>query len=204
MKRSSPAAKSGFAGGKESRIFVVTGGIGSGKSAVCRILAERFPGRSADEAARRVLESPAVEAQIRARLTDQFYRGKVLDRRAFGRWVFASEERTRVLDEIVHPAVYDELLDKARALGGIVFCEIPLYFETGATFPCAGVWVVAADPETRIRRVMARDGLTRREVEDRMSRQTSLKSAGTAYTVIENNGNERQLREAVKDALRSL
>ena len=189
---------------KQSKRYVVTGGIGSGKSEVCAILAERFPVLSADEISREVIAAEPVRREICRRLTDLFYKDGRLDRRGFANWVFADPERTKTLDEIMHPAIYRALKERSEELGGIVFCEIPLYFETGADFPCDGVLVVTADRETRIRRVMERDGLTREEVEGRISRQTALKPDRIAYTVVENNGDREALGREIDRALHRL
>lgn len=186
---------------KRNRVVVLTGGIGSGKSAAAKILAERYPVYSSDEISREVIARPEVREEISRRLTDRFFGPSGLDRRGFGHWVFADAERTAVLNEIMHRAIYDELLRRTRGAEGLVFAEIPLYFETGAAFPCDDVWVITADRETRIVRTMARDGLTREEVEDRMKRQTAIESVKTAYTEIRNNGTEQDLRRAIDRAL---
>lgn len=189
---------------KHTDLYVVTGGIGSGKSEVCRILKRNYPVLSADEIAREAIEVKEIRERICQELTDAYFHDGVLDRHAFGKWVFSEESRTKALNAIVHPFVYRELERRAREYSGPVFCEIPLYFETGATFPAAGVLVVTADREKRIARVMQRDNISREEVEDRISRQSTLKNAEIAYTVIENNGDATQLESNVQSALARL
>ncbi len=186
---------------KRNKVIVLTGGIGSGKSEAAKILSERYPVFSSDEISREVISRPEVQAEIASRLTDRFFGPDGLDRKGFGSWVFANPDRTRILNEIMHRAIYDELLRLTREREGLVFAEIPLYFETGANFPCDGVWVVTADRETRIRRTMVRDGLTRGEVEDRMKRQIQIEKVKTAYTEIENNGTSQDLRREIARAL---
>lgn len=186
---------------KQSKVIVLTGGIGSGKSAAAKILSERYPVYSSDEISREVISRPEVQKQIASRLTARYFGPDGLDRKGFGRWVFADSERTRILNEIMHRAIYDELLRLTKGEKGLVFAEIPLYFETGANFPCDEVWVVTADRERRIRRTMERDGLTRGEVEDRMKRQIQIENVKTAYTEIENNGTTQDLRRALARAL---
>ena len=186
---------------KRNRIIVLTGGIGSGKSLAARILSERFRVLSADEVSREIIERPEIRAEIKARLTDRFFGETGLDRKAFGRWVFSSEARTATLNEIMHPAVCEELLSRARATEGTVFVEIPLFFEAGGRFPCEEVWVISADRETRIARTMARDGLSREEIEARMNRQIAIENLSSAYTVIENNGSAEDLRRRLSAEL---
>lgn len=154
----------------------LTGGIATGKSVVAGLLRDRgFPVIDADRAARDVVApgTPGLEEVVA-----RFGRGVLgpdggLDRQALGRLVFADGEARRALEALLHPRVravidgfFAHLPDGAPGVA-----EIPLAYETGwgARFDC--VVVVACRPETQRARLMARDGLTTGEAEQRLAAQ---------------------------------
>ena len=157
----------------------LTGGIGSGKSAVAAHLATK-PGVRviyADDEARRLMHE---DVALRAALVERFGReiydaeGR-LDRPALAARVFANEEELAALNALVHPAVREAMLahiDAARRDGiDLLIYEAALLYEVGADEHLDGVAVVDAPVETRIARVMARDGVTREQVLARMQNQ---------------------------------
>ena len=154
----------------------LTGGIATGKSVVAGLLRDRgFPVIDADRAARDAVApgTPGLQEVV-----TRFGRGVLrpdggLDRQALGRLVFADGEARRALEALLHPRVraaidgfFAQLPDGAPGVA-----EIPLAYETGwgARFDC--VVVVACRPETQRARLMARDGLTREEAEQRLAAQ---------------------------------
>ena len=157
----------------------VTGGIGSGKSTVCRAFGAL--GRlvvSADQVAREVTEQdPAVQAEIRKEFGDAvFGPGGAMDRAAVARLAFADKRKTAALNAIVHPRVFERIYDilarepESRKRPYVII-EAALIFESGMDARLHRVIVVDAPEEVRIARVMARDHCTREEVLRRISRQ---------------------------------
>ncbi|MEZ5420875.1 MAG: dephospho-CoA kinase [Vicinamibacterales bacterium] len=154
----------------------LTGGIATGKSVVAGLLRDRgFPVIDADRAARDVVApgTPGLQEVVA-----RFGRGVLrpdggLDRQALGRLVFADGEARRVLEALLHPrvrAAIDGFFANLPA-GAPGVAEIPLAYEAGwgARFDC--VVVVACRPETQRARLMARDGLTAEEAEQRLAAQ---------------------------------
>jgi dephospho-CoA kinase len=184
----------------------VTGGIGSGKSTVCRCFGRL--GRvvmSADMIARELTEKdPGVRREIVRAFGDGVYspRGELL-RRELGRIVFAYPEKLRVLNSIVHPLVFSSLNDAlarlpASAAQPYVVVEAALIFESGLDRRLDTTVVVRAPMEARIDRVMRRDSLTREDIIARMRAQmTPEQTSRRAGFVIENNGSEEDLMEKV-------
>jgi dephospho-CoA kinase len=176
----------------------LTGGIGSGKSAVASLLAER--GATVIDAD--VLAREAVAAgsaglrEIAAAWPEAIGPGGALDRPALARIVFADDTARARLNAITHPRV--------RALGaqreqqapdGVVVHVVPLLFEGEFWRTCDKTVVVIAPPEVRVARVIARDAAEREAVERRMAAQIDPELARTrADYVIENDGDLDALR----------
>lgn len=188
----------------------LTGGLGSGKSTVARLLVARGAVLvDADVLAREALadHSPGAKAVIEEFGPGVALAPGVVDRAALGRRVFGDEDARRALESIVHPRVRQraqELEDAAAAAdpGAVVVHDIPLLVETGQAGPgsrYAPVVVVDADQDVRVRRLRAR-GMEEADARARMAaqagRETRLAVAGV---VLDNNGTEEQLAQQVDD-----
>jgi len=180
----------------------LTGGIGSGKSTVSRLLAERGAVIvDADVIAREVVEpgTPGLAAVV-----DAFGPGIVaddgsLDRPALAAVVFADPEARRRLDGIVHPLVRARATEVAGAAppDAVVVNDVPLLVETGQAAAYDLVLVVEADTETRVARLVQR-GLTADDARARMAAQaTDEQRRAVADVVLDNSGTEDELAAQV-------
>lgn len=126
-----------------------------------------------------------------------------VNRRVLGEIVFGDHERLRTLERIVHPAVQHELLRRLRAIPEreiCVFDAIKL-FESGYAPMCQGVWVVTCPPETQLRRLIKRRGLSQADAEARLSAQPPIEpKLAQATEVIHNDGSFDDLRAQVTAA----
>lgn len=177
-------------------VVVVTGCIGTGKSTVCRLLAERGAHVvDADELARRVVEPGRPElTRIREVFGPQMIRPDgSLDRTALGAQVFSNHEKRRELEAITHPGIralaLSELKRGIERGAPLVVYDCPLYFESGMdALPFRGVVVVSAPREISIARAVSR-GLTRAAAEARLASQWPIeRKRERATVVIENDG----------------
>ncbi|WP_347060405.1 dephospho-CoA kinase [Blastococcus sp. HT6-30] len=180
----------------------LTGGIGSGKSTVARLLAERGAlVVDADRIAREVLEpgTPGLAA-----VADEFGDGVLapdgsLDRGALAAVVFSDETARRRLDALVHPLVRKrsaELVAAAPA-DAVVVNDVPLLVETGQAGSYDLVLVVDTDVETRVARLIER-GLAEADARARIATQaTDEQRRAVADVVIDNSGSLEQLTEQV-------
>lgn len=183
-------------------IIGLTGGIGSGKSETARHLVSLGAVHVDADAISRSLTAPGGEAlePIREVFGDGvFFEDGTLDRRALGEMVFNDVAARRALEGIIHPRVQRatmEAVDKAREDGAdAVLLDVPLLFETGMDALCDVNWLITADREQRIQRVMARDGLTREAVEARINSQMSdEEKAARATRVIKNDQSVEKLK----------
>jgi dephospho-CoA kinase len=172
----------------------LTGGIGSGKSAVSALLAAHGAVIiDYDQLARDVVEpgSPALTA-----IAERFGPGVIaadgsLDRPALGAIVFADVEARKDLEGITHPAIRDLAVQRQRAAGddAIVVHDNPLLVEMGAAAHCDVVVVVDVPVEVQVERLMSTRGMTADEALARINTQASREvRTGAADLVIDNTG----------------
>lgn len=189
---------------KQSEKIAVTGGIGSGKSTVMKIIAEKgYPIFSCDEIYSQLTSDRDFLNNLRHSFGDILNSDGTLDRKKLSEIVFNNPAKLAELDKITHPAIYKEMFRMADEAGGICFCEVPLLFESGAESLFDGVIIVMRNEEQRIKSVTARDKLPEQDVKKRISNQFDYNSADFAmYYVIHNCGDlselERQTKEIIK------
>lgn len=186
-------------------VIGLTGGIGSGKSTVAELFAERGAAViDTDVIARQLVArgTPAL-ADIRAAFSDAVLDSAgELDRAALRRLIFADHAARERLEAILHPRIRAEV---ARALASVrapyAVVVIPLLIETGAYREVLDRILVVDCPEAlQIERVMARNGRSADEVRAIMAAQASRSARlAAADDVIENTGSADALRSAVAD-----
>lgn len=153
----------------------VTGGIGSGKSTVCRLFSVLgVPVYHADDRAKALMvEDPQLIEGITARFGEVYDAGGQLRRKALADQVFNDPEALAELNALVHPAVFRDARRWSEGLAGHPYLmrEAALLYESGSWKQVDEVLVVWAPEALRMERVMARDGSTAAEVRARMDRQ---------------------------------
>lgn len=190
--------------------IALTGGIGSGKSSVSRLLADRGAILiDADQISRDLVrpgESALAEVLARFGSRVLLSDGR-LDRAALAALVFSDEENLADLNAIMHPRVAirsAELLERASSESVVVY-EIPLLVENGAAEGWDTVVVVEAPREVRIQRLLTDRGMTREGVTARMAVQaTDEERRAVADIVIDNTGDQQMLSDAVDRAWRRI
>ena len=154
----------------------ITGGIGSGKSTVCAILAEfGVAVYDSDSRAKRLMNE---DNTLRERLVERFgsevYCVEGLNRIYLAERVFGNPEELKALNAIVHPAVMDDFdrwaLDQE---GSYVVLESAILFEASLDRRVDVSVAVMAPEELRIERAMQRDGAQREQIVARMNNQIS-------------------------------
>jgi dephospho-CoA kinase len=186
-------------------VIGLTGGIASGKSTVAAML--RDLGATvidADEASRAVVEpgTPGLRAVVEA-FGAEVLDGERLDRWKLGAIVFEDEEARRRLEAITHPLIRAWMADRQREAeergDKRVVVDIPLLYENGLDRGLKTVIVVYAPAEVEMERLMARNGLSRPEAEQRLTAQLPIeeKKARATY-VIDNSGTREETLEQVR------
>ena len=180
----------------------LTGGMGSGKSVVSRILEIMgFPVYDSDWHAKKLMQS---DQSLRERLVVEFgssiYINDSLNRQYLSSLVFDKPDRLNTLNNLVHPAVKTDFLvwaDKQQS--HLVFLESAILFESAFSLLMDKVLVVTAPLELRINRIIQRNGVTKEDVLERLKNQWSdeIKVSMADYLVI-NDNNHSIIEQVVK------
>jgi dephospho-CoA kinase len=193
----------------------VTGGIGSGKSTVCAMLAEM--GCELFEADRIAKELQLEDSEVISGIEKLFGRevysrdasGKLqIDRKIIASVVFSDPEKLAALNRLIHPKVRDAFVREVKRCareGKRILCkEAAILFEAGADRDLDRIIVVAAGNGLRLDRVVAR-GMDRAEAQKRMRAQwPQERLIERAHYVIFNDGTLEELRSQVEQVYRSL
>ena len=185
--------------GKSERIGI-TGGIGSGKSVVSRIVrCNGFPVYDCDFEAGRLMQSDsALKERLSAVLGGKAYNAcGELDRKYVASRIFGDSELRKDVNRLVHSAVREDFRRFAEARKGKVFVESAILFSSGLASLCDKVWVVEAPKETRVVRVMSRNGCDRDDVESRMSAQSTEFAKVPSDALFLDNGGEVPLLQKI-------
>ena len=185
----------------------ITGGIGSGKSTVCRMLVER--GVALYDADSRAKELMSTSEALRKALIENFgaetFTAEGLNRAYLAERVFNDKEQLRLLNSLVHPAViadFEAWADEQE--GHYVVFESAILFEAGLESRVDAVVAVMAPESLRVERVMARDGHSAEQVMARIKNQMSddERSDRAKYSIV--NIDIEDLEEDVEQLHRRL
>ncbi|MFT3739136.1 MAG: dephospho-CoA kinase [Breznakibacter sp.] len=171
------------------KIIGVTGGIGSGKTTICKLF-EIFgiPVYYTDESARHLTDfDPVMRRSISQLFGDNIYEKGVLNRKKLGGMVFDDPILLAKLNQIVHPVVashFQKWLGERQHFP-VVAKESAILFESGAFKSVDYLVTVTAPIALRIERVMRRDGLSEKQILSRMANQwPEEKKIGMSHVVI--------------------
>jgi dephospho-CoA kinase len=162
------------------KLIGLTGNIGSGKSTVAKMLAEKGAMIiDADTLARVATQDPNVLAQISEKLSPDLIEDGQLNRTKTAEIVFYNPEARHILNRIIHPWVRQKSAERVAELLQVsqppmIVQDIPLLFENNLEKQFDAVMVVYAPLEERIARVVSRSGLTEEDVRARDSAQMNL------------------------------
>jgi dephospho-CoA kinase len=178
-----------------SLIVGVTGGIGSGKSLVCRVIEVLgYPVFYSDHIARIITDTdPQVKKQVKELFGSNIYTDEKLNRKKVAELVFADSQLLAKLNSIIHPAVARrfEQWCMQNSDSKLVFKEAAILFETGIYRNLHKTILVTAPEELRIKRVLERDGVSESEVRARMARQMpEEEKIKLADFIIDNSSNQ--------------
>ena len=180
----------------------VTGGIGSGKSTVCRLFAARgIAVYDTDAAAKRLMaEDAALRRAIEARFGEESYQEGALNRPWLARQVFGDEAALQALNRLVHPAVIADFERWAtEQQSAYVVVESAILYEAGLDRAVDKVVAVLAPERLRIERAMQRDGATEVQIRSRMAAQLSDEELHRRADVALVNIFEEDLEAAVQE-----
>ncbi len=184
----------------------LTGGIGSGKSEVARMLVARGAELVDADLIVRELQTPG--AEIYDKIVETFgnevvARDKSLDRAALAAKVFGDPSKLKALNELTHPIVrrvMNERIESFRSTEKVVILDIPLLVENPRE-GLDGVLVVDLDTDIAVSRLVAQRNMQSQDARARIAAQaTREQRLALADFVIDNSGDRNQLARRVDDA----
>lgn len=177
----------------QNRKIAITGGIGSGKSAVCAILAEKgFPVYSCDQIYFELCGEKDFLERIQLLFPGCVKEG-TLDRKAVSKKVFSDRSALEKLNALTHPLIMDRLFKKMDA-HRLSFAEVPLLFESKQETRFDDIIVVLRNVTSRIEDIKRRDGLTEEMILSRIQNQYDYKSLPNRCKILINDGNLDELK----------
>lgn len=188
----------------------LTGGIASGKSTVSAMLRELGAVViDGDQLAREVVAkgTPGLARVVEAFGPDVLTADGDLDRPRMGGIVFNDEEKRRVLEGIIHPLVFERIveLEAAAPDGAVVVHDIPLLAESGRAGTFDAVVVVDVPEEVQVERMLRDRGWTEADARARIAAQASRDERRAVATyVIDNTGTLEDLRHVVTEVFEDL
>ena len=194
-------------------LIAITGGIGCGQSSVAKFLEERGAKIiNADLIAHKIVNNdPEAKSEIRKHFGRKvFYRNGRLNRKLLGRIVFEDEGKTRLLNKIVHPRMVSRIIDEIEAARDsgkhkIIAIDAALIYEIQLEHMFDAVVVVASRTKNRIDRIITRDGLSEKEIRDRIAKQIPVEEKMKwADFVVHNNSTLDQLKKRADDLYKKL
>jgi dephospho-CoA kinase len=181
----------------------ITGGIGSGKTTVCKIFESLgVPVYYADDRAKWLTENdPDIVAAIKSLFTDDIFKDGRLDRKKVSSIVFSDKNKLQQLNAIIHPAVFKdaEHWQKEQSEKNIPYSlkEAALLFESGSYKELDKIILVSAPLQLRIERVMQRDSTSEEEVLNRINHQMPENEKGKMADFIINNVELEETKKSV-------
>lgn len=188
----------------------LTGGIASGKSTVSAMLAEHGAVIiDADQIAHEVVAkgTPGLDRVVEAFGPQVLTPEGEMDRPKVGEIVFSDAEKRKVLEGIVHPLVFERIveLEQGAAEDAVVVHDIPLLAETGAANTFDAVIVVDAPEEVQVERMLRDREMDEAEARSRIAAQADREARRAIATyVVENTGSIEDLRHQVTEVFESL
>lgn len=155
----------------------ITGGIGSGKTTICKVFETLgVPVFYADTVAKQIMASDRVlvESMKRTFGAESYTAEGTLNNKYIAGIVFSDAGQLQKLNELVHPAVFrafDNWLSQMPITVPYILKEAALLFESGSYKMCDQNMLVIATEQTRLQRVIERDGVTAEQVKARMEKQ---------------------------------
>ena len=182
--------------------IAITGGIGSGKSYVCRLLEQHgISIYDCDSAAKRLMHT---SEPLRQQLTeligpDTYDNEGRLNKAVVAQFLLQSEENAKAIDNIVHPAVAHDFQNS-----GYQWMECAILFESGFEQLVDRIIVVTAPEEVRINRIMHRDGINSEKAQEWINRQWSQEKVRQRADFEIVNDGKQDLNQKINDIILSL
>ncbi len=195
------------------RIIGITGGIGTGKSTVSKILKNKdYKIIDADKIARKIME---VGSDAYIKVIEEFgenilFEDEKLNRKALANIIFNDDKARKKLDNITHPYIFESIksnLEKICQNEKVVFLDIPLLFEQYQLWNKYDIifdeiLLVDTDEETQVNRIKARDKISKVEALKKIRSQLNMdEKRRKSSKIIDNSGDYENLEKQLEKLL---
>ncbi|WP_104690115.1 dephospho-CoA kinase [Helicobacter felis] len=184
--------------------FVLTGGIGTGKSTVASLLSlHGYSVLDADKIAHELFEQHNTEI---AQLFPEVATNNTITRQALAPLIFTNKSARTKLESLIHPKVRAKMLEQAQQLEAHhqpYFLDIPLFFEIEGikTYGISQVVLIYAPRELQITRLQTRDGLSLEQIEQRLNAQMDIEIKKSLSPFVLDNSKDLKHLQAEIDRL---
>lgn len=185
----------------------ITGGIGTGKTTVCKYLHSLgYKVLSADETAHQLMRQGEVNYQ---KIKEHFGEGILesngeISREKLGTIVFKDAKKRKELEALTHENILKTMFEESSG-AGLFFLEIPLLYEAGLENRLDDVWLIDCSLEEQLRRVSKREDLDNKKSKEKLKAQMPREAKlAKASSVIVNDGDLCKLEEQVQRLLTEL
>ena len=187
--------------------IVITGTIASGKSTLCKLLEEMgFKLISADEVNKKLLIPGAknYESIKKSGDFDQAFENESLNKKKLAQIIFSDRKKLKKLNQLSHRNILDEIEKQIEILDEkVVFIEIPLFFQMEEKFDADEVWLVVADYQIQIKRLMQRDKISLEYAKAKLeSQEQLLNMKENSDVVFDNSTSVENLSTQLKKVLK--
>lgn len=182
-------------------IIGITGGIGSGKSTVSRILRNKgFYFVDLDSISHDVIQNPKIKKQLLENFGNEIFDKEEVLRKKLGEIVFKDKKKLEKLNSIMHPEILKEMRKKIKEIKeDVVFVEIQLLFEVGWESEFDLILLIWSKKNIQIKRILERDGRSKDEAINIINSQISMdeKRKKSDYVIENNDDNLEKLENKV-------
>lgn len=191
-------------------ILGLTGGIGTGKSTVAKMLREKnIPVVDTDSISKEIIEYPEIIEKIKAEISSKIFNNEnKLDRKKLSEIVFENKDKLKKLNEIMHPVILKKMWEEVEKLKKdykIIVVDIPLLFEINMENEVDKVLLIYSSKEIQIERIMNRDGRSREEAIKIINSQMPLyKKREKSDYIIQNNDSLEKLKKNLDKVVQKL
>lgn len=186
----------------------ITGGIGSGKTYVCKIISSLgYPIYDCDTRAKELMSSnKALISSIKHLIgTDSYNNDGSINKEVIAGFLFANKANADKMNQLVHPAVKNDFLQWAsEQQSEIVFMESAILFESKFNDVVDHTVAIYAPAEIRLKRAIQRDNTTKEKIESRMRQQLTEQEISLLSDFQINNDGKANVHEQVLELLSKL
>lgn len=190
-------------------ILGLTGGIGTGKSTVGKILQKKgYPVVDTDIISREVVQLPEILEKLQKEFGKEIIENGKLNRNKLGQIVFKDKNKLNMLNSIMHPAILKKMwsdVEKLKKEYKHIFVDVPLLFEINIEKSFDKIVLVYANRNIQVNRIMLRDGKTKDEALNVINSQMDIeiKKEKSDY-IIENENTLENLENNINNILEKI